>query len=448
MGQLFGTDGVRGIANKEVNSPLAYAIGRAFTHYLKQDNIRPIIAIGKDPRISSDMLEAALISGILSAGGNVILLGILPTPAVSLLTKKYQCNGGIMISASHNPAEYNGIKLFDQNGIKFSDEIEDTIEELTKNGSMIPNPTGCEIGAILPSPNAKEEYCNWLVSKVSANFSGMKIAIDCANGATQDIAEETFCRLGADVFVTGSQSNGFNINENCGSTFLENICRFTKETGADFGIAFDGDGDRALFCDEVGQEVDGDCALAIFSHHMKQQNALSKNTLVATIMSNLSLTLFAKEHGISVVTTKVGDRYVWEELQKNGFSLGGEQSGHIIFSDDAVTGDGILTALKMTEIMAKEHTPLSQLSHLMKKLPQVLYNVQITKDAKDSIPKDAELLTMLEDTKKILGERGRVLLRPSGTEPLYRVMLEGEDLEKITELGQKIVLYLQKKYSV
>lgn len=448
MGELFGTDGIRGIANKEITCPLAYAIGRAVAYRLSDQNSKPIIAIGKDTRVSADMLESAIISGILSAGGDVVKLGVLPTPAVSLLTKKYRCNGGIMISASHNPTEYNGIKLFDENGMKFSDKIEDSIENLVKNSSEIASPVGNNIGILLPSPDSRGDYIRTLLATVSSDFSGMRIALDCANGATTKIAEEAFWRLGAHVLVTGNHPNGLNINENCGSTFLTNICRFTKESKADFGVAFDGDGDRALFCDEFGNEVDGDQALAIFSSHMKQQNALAKNTLVVTVMSNLGLTLFAKEQGISVVPTKVGDRYVWDELQKSGYSLGGEQSGHIIFPEHAVTGDGILTALKLAEILSKKKTSLSKLASLMTKLPQVLYNVKIKNDAKEKITKDTELLAILEDTKKILGERGRVLLRPSGTEPLYRVMLEGEDAEKIAKLGQKIVAHLQSNYSV
>ncbi len=446
MGKLFGTDGIRGIANEELTCPLAYDVGRAITHHLNQENNQPTIAIGKDPRNSSDMLEAALVSGILSVGGNVILLGVLPTPAVSLLTKQYHCNGGMMVSASHNPREYNGIKLFDKNGTKFPDEIENILEKLVKNGSEIASPTGNGIGAVLSSPNAKEDYINWLISKVSSDFAGMKIALDCANGATAGIAETVFQKLGAEVFTTANKPNGININQNCGSTVLENICRFTKETGADFGIAFDGDGDRALFCDEFGNEVDGDQALAIFSLDMKQHNKLKQNTLVATVMSNLGLSLFAKEQGISVVSAKVGDRYVWEELKNGGYSLGGEQSGHIIFSEDTVTGDGILTALKMAEILARQKEPLSRLSSVMKKLPQVLYNVKIADDAKAKIPTDANLLAILEDIKKRLGERGRVLLRPSGTEPLYRVMLEGENEALLVESGKQIVAYLQKNY--
>ena len=448
MGQLFGTDGVRGIANRELNAPLAYAIGRAITHRLSTKEKQPMIANGKDSRISGDMLESALVSGILSAGGNVMKLGMVPTPAVSLLVRKYQCNGGIMVSASHNPMEYNAIKLFDENGTKFSDETEDAIEQLVKNGSEIANPVGNDIGAVMLSTQAKEDYINWLIDKVSADFSGLKIALDCANGATSGIAEEVFHRLGAKVYTTANQPNGVNINAHCGSTFMENICRFTKETNADFGIAFDGDGDRALFCDELGNEVDGDQALAIFSYHMKRKNTLSKNTVVATVMSNLGLTLFANEQDICVETAKVGDRYVWEELQKGGYALGGEQSGHIIFARDALTGDGILTALKMTEIFAERKVRFSELTSLMTKLPQVLYNVKITKDAKEKIPTDAKLLAILEDTKKILGKRGRVLLRPSGTEPLYRVMLEGENTETISQLGQTIVSYLQEKYAI
>ncbi|MBR5239181.1 MAG: phosphoglucosamine mutase [Clostridia bacterium] len=447
MGQLFGTDGVRGIVNRDLSAPLAYDIGRALTSYLKQTHKQPTIAIGKDTRISGDMLEAALTSGILSAGGNVIKLGILPTPAVSLFAKKYQCDGGIMVSASHNPTEYNGIKLFDKNGMKFPDEAEDSIEAFVRTQNKFPNPSDDKIGTLLPSPDAKEDYIEWLIGRTSADFSGMKVALDCANGATSQIAEDVFQRLGAQVFAIGNTPDGININEGCGSTHMENICRFTKENGADFGIAFDGDGDRALFSDEFGNEVDGDQALAVFSYHMMQQNKLSKNTLVATVMSNLGLTLFAKEQGISVISTKVGDRYVWEELQTGGYALGGEQSGHIIFPQDAVTGDGILTALKMAEILSERNVMFSELTRLMTKLPQVLYNVKITKDAKDKITKDTELLAILENTKTILGERGRVLLRPSGTEPLYRVMLEGEDFQKITELGQRIVEHLTKNYS-
>ncbi len=448
MGRLFGTDGVRGIANKDITCPLAYAIGRAMTCQLSNGNQKPTVAIGKDPRVSGDMLESALIGGILSAGGNVLKLGILPTPAVSLLTRQYRCDGSIMVSASHNPAEYNGIKLFDKNGMKFPDEMEDSIENLVKNSTEMPNPSGDKIGIVLPARNAKEDYITWLLGIVSHDFRGLKIALDCANGATSHIVEEVFSRLGAEVFVTANQPNGFNINENCGSTFLKNICQFTKKVGAHIGIAFDGDGDRALFCDESGQEVDGDQALAIFAYHQMQENTLAKNTLVATVMSNLGLSLFAKEHGISVVFTKVGDRYVWEELKKGSYSLGGEQSGHIIFPDYAVTGDGILTALKMAEILSKKKAPLSQLSKRMKKLPQVLYNVKIPKEAKDSIPTDTDLFKILEDTKKELGDRGRVLLRPSGTEPVYRVMLEGENPDKVAELGKKIVSYLQINYPI
>ncbi len=447
-GSLFGTDGIRGIANIEVTCPLAYAVGQAVAFYLQKKHQSPTIAIGKDPRISGDMLESALISGLTSAGANVIPLGVLPTPAVSLLTSIYQCNAGIMVSASHNPVEYNGIKLFDKNGIKFPDETEDEIESLVKNSAKIPLATGEHIGKVLSSPNAKEDYITWLMGTVSKNFNTMKVALDCANGATSQIAEEVFVRLGAEVFVTANQPNGTNINKHCGSTYLENICRFTKEVGAHIGIAFDGDGDRALFCDEAGIEVDGDQALAIFAHHQKQQNTLAKNTLVATVMSNLGLTLFAKEHGISVVSTKVGDRYVWEELNSGGYSLGGEQSGHIIFPNHAVTGDGILTALKMAEILSEKKVAFSNLATLMTKLPQVLYNVRITEDAKEKIPTDTALLELLETVKKQLGDRGRILLRPSGTEPLYRVMLEGESHTAISELGEKIVSYLKTKYFV
>lgn len=447
-GRLFGTDGIRGIANSETTCQLAYAVGQAVATHLQKKHKRPTVAIGKDPRISGDMLESALLCGLMSAGANVLKLGVLPTPAVSLLTNIHQCDAGIMVSASHNPMEYNGIKLFDQNGIKFPDEIEDEIESLIKNSARIPLVTGEAIGRILPSPNAKEDYITWLMGTVSHHFNGMKVALDCANGATSQIAEEVFARLGAKVFVTANQPNGTNINKNCGSTFLESICHFTKEVDADIGIAFDGDGDRALFCDENGNEVDGDQALAIFAHHQKQQNTLAKNTLVATVMSNLGLTLFAREQGISVVSTKVGDRYVWEELQRGEYSLGGEQSGHIIFPNHTVTGDGILTALKMTEILSKKKESLSNLAKLMTKLPQVLYNVRITEDAKGKIPTDTALLNLLEDVKKRLGDRGRILLRPSGTEPLYRVMLEGESHTEISELGEKIVSYLKQEYSL
>ncbi len=447
-GRLFGTDGIRGIANCEITCHLAYNVGQAVACYLQKRHHTPKVAIGKDTRISGDMLESALISGLTSAGANVLKLGVIPTPAVSLLTNIYQCDAGMMVSASHNPVEYNGIKLFDENGIKFPDEIEDKIESLIKNSTEIPLATGEQIGKILPSPNAKEDYITWLLGIVSQNLDGIKVALDCANGATSQIAEEVFTRLGAEVFVTSNQPNGININKNCGSTYLETISRFTKEVDATIGIAFDGDGDRALFCDEYGQEVDGDQALAIFAHHQKQQNALAQNTLVATVMSNLGLTLFAKEQGITVVSTKVGDRYVWEELKKGGYSLGGEQSGHIIFPHHAVTGDGILTALKMAEILLEKKETLSNLAKLMVKLPQVLYNVKTTEDAKKKIPTDATLLKLLEDTKKSLGERGRILLRPSGTEPLYRVMLEGENHTAISELGEKIVSYLKKEYSV
>lgn len=446
MARLFGTDGVRGIANAELTCELAFHIGKAAATVLSGRQHQPIFLVAKDSRLSGDMLEAALTAGILSAGGNVIPLGVLPTPAVAYLVKKYNATAGVMISASHNPMEYNGIKIFNADGFKLKDQTEDQIEALTKNLSQMKTANGDKIGSVLPSKNAAQDYIDYVKSTVGCDFQGLKIALDCANGATAKIAETVFSELGATVFPIANQPNGTNINKNCGSTHPENICHHTIKTGANIGISFDGDGDRVLFSDESGNAVDGDQILAILALHMKQKGTLQQNTVVSTIMSNFGLTLFGEENNIAVKQANVGDRYVLEKMLQSGYNLGGEQSGHIIMLEHNTTGDGILTALQTVSILKHTNTPLSSLSGLITKLPQVLINAKVKNENKDLVLKNEAILELVENVTIKLFRKGRVLVRPSGTEPLFRVMIEGENPDEIQEYAQKIAQLIEEIY--
>lgn len=446
MARLFGTDGVRGIANAELTNELAFRIGKAAAFILSRCEKQPLFLTAKDSRISGDMLEAAITAGVLSAGGNVLPVGVLPTPAVAYLVRKYHASAGVMISASHNPMEYNGIKIFDADGFKLKDETEDEIETLTKQINQIPSASGESIGTILPKKNAVRDYIDFIKSTVTANFTNLKIALDCANGATSSVAKTVFSELGATVFSIADTPDGTNINKNCGSTHPENICRHTVETNADIGISFDGDGDRVILSDEKGNIVDGDRILAILAQHMKKAGILRQNTIVSTVMSNFGLTLFGEQNSITVKQANVGDRYVLEKMLQYGYNLGGEQSGHIILTDHNTTGDGILTALQIVNILKQEQVPISSLSNIITTLPQVLVNARVKNENKDFVLKNEAVSELVENVTIKLFRKGRVLVRPSGTEPLFRVMIEGENSAEIRQYAEKIANLIETLY--
>lgn len=449
MNRIFGTDGVRGIANCELDSKLAYNLGRAGAYVLTQEtHHKPRIALGMDTRISGDMLEAALVAGICSVGGEAIVLGVQPTPAVAYLTRHYNLDAGIVISASHNSFEYNGIKFFDSKGYKLSDELEDKIQEvIDKNIIDLPNPTGTEIGKKKAIDNATLAYINFLKKTVDVNLRGMKIAIDCANGASYIAAPSILADLGAQLIVINNKPDGKNINKNCGSTHPENLQKIVVDTGAHVGLAFDGDADRLIAIDNKGEIVNGDHIMAICAKYMKSTGSLKKDTVVSTIMSNMGLEIALKREQCAIIRTKVGDRYVLEEMISNGYNFGGEQSGHIIFLDHNTTGDGLLTALKLLSVIKETDSKLSELKSIVKELPQVLVNAKIKNGNKNTYLHDEDIKNAIEDIEKKMENKGRVVIRPSGTEPLVRVMLEGEDKSKIQGYAENLALLIEKKLS-
>lgn len=423
--RLFGTDGVRGIVNKDLDIFLATKIGVSAAYVLGK-NKKIKVVIGRDTRISGEMLSFAVISGLLSMGADVIDLGIVPTPLVSYLIQKYNADMGVMISASHNPSEYNGIKLFNNLGMKLSDEIEDEIEA---NLNIIPDK---EIGSYYVEENACTDYIDYLKSTVSLK-GNLKIVVDCANGSASTTAPTLFKELGFDPIIINNKYDGLNINYKCGSTHLEMLKEKVLKNNADLGIAYDGDADRCLLIDEYGNTIDGDAILAINSLYLKENNKLKNNTLVATVMSNLGLRNFCKKHDINFVSTKVGDRYVLENMIENDYILGGEQSGHIIFKNDANTGDGELTSIKTLEILENKNISLSELSKIITIYPQVLINVEVTKEIKENYKNDTNLNNLITSIEEELKDNGRVLIRPSGTENKIRIMLEGTNIEDITK---------------
>ena len=441
MPRLFGTDGARGVANSELTCELAMKIGRAAAVVLAgAGKSRPKILIGMDPRISSQMLEAALTAGICSVGADVLRIGTVPTPAVAYLVKKYEADAGVMISASHNSCEYNGIKLFSGTGFKLSDNLEDEIEELVNSGVYDgARPTGENVGRVIRMPNAVEDYISHVISSVDVRFDGMRVALDCANGSSSVCAEEIFTRLGAEVSVIHNHPDGININDKCGSTHMESLQNFVKANRMDIGLAFDGDADRCLAVDSDGNIVDGDVLIAIAAMDMKKRGRLKNNTAVVTVMTNMGFWKFAQQNGIEVKKTAVGDRYVLEEMLKNDYSVGGEQSGHIIFREFATTGDGELTGVQLLAAMKRDGKTLRRLSEIMKIYPQTLKNVMVTPEGKAAYADDAEIKGIIECVENELGSDGRVLVRLSGTEPKIRVMLEGTDLRVFEELADKIV---------
>ncbi|OPZ67766.1 MAG: Phosphoglucosamine mutase [Firmicutes bacterium ADurb.Bin467] len=441
MGRLFGTDGVRGIANEKLNAELAMRLGCAAAAVLSGNSRRrPVFVVGMDSRISSDMLAMACAAGLCSVGADVIMLGVVPTPAVAYLVGKYKADAGITISASHNPAEFNGIKMFGGEGLKLPDEIEERIENYALGEIAQPEPAKPEsIGKVIyMGDQVVKDYVDHLTSTVSYSLDGLKIAVDCANGSASRTAERLFKSLGAECRMLYNCPDGFNINRGCGSTDMANLVRYVKEHGMDAGVAFDGDADRCLMVDENGQEIDGDVIMAICANDMKARGRLNKNTVVGTIMTNLGFIRFCEREGIRFIATKVGDRFVMEEMLLEEYSFGGEQSGHLIFRDFASTGDGELTAIQLLSLMRREGKKLSELAGVMTRYPQVMINVHVSQDAKLLFYTDPDVKQAVEDAKAELGKEGRIVARISGTEPLIRVMVEGRDDEQIRAVANRV----------
>jgi phosphoglucosamine mutase len=432
MGKLFGTDGVRGIANSDLSSELAYKLGRVGGYFLTKGKKRPKMVVGMDTRISGDMLEGALSAGLNSAGIDVLYLGVLPTPAVACMIKILEADGGVMITASHNPVEYNGIKFFNEKGLKLTDIIENSIEEYILNNLDIDFvPVAGEVGRKIRIENPVRKYMDFLKETINVDFKGLKVAVDCGNGAVYKAAPELLNELGAQVYVIHNDPNGININVNCGSTKPEEIQKLVLETGADIGLSFDGDADRLIASDENGNIVDGDHVLAICGISMKEKGNLKSNTVIGTVMTNMGLDICLGEKEINIIKTNVGDRYVLEEMISGNHSIGGEQSGHIIFLDYNTTGDGLLTAIQLLSVMKEKNTKLSKLANVMKVLPQVLVNAHVAEGKKKAYMEDEIIRNKIEEIEKHFDGKGRVLIRPSGTEPLVRVMIEGENLEEL-----------------
>jgi len=448
MGKLFGTDGVRGVANSELTPELAYKLGKIGTYVLSKEKDRPVVLIGKDTRISGDMLEDVISAGVLSMGGNVIKVGVLPTPAIAYLVKHYKVDAGVVISASHNTFEYNGIKFFNSEGFKLDDSIEDEIEDIVlRDIDVSSHISGDKLGKCLKADDiALDHYADYLKTTIDVDISGMKIVLDCANGAAYKIAEKVFKDLGAEVSVIANEPNGLNINEACGSTHPETLQKLVVSKKADVGLAFDGDADRLIAVDELGRVVDGDKMMCICAKMLKDCNQLKEGIVTATVMSNLGFHKAIKEMGGTVEVTAVGDRYVLESMLKTGSVIGGEQSGHMIFLDHATTGDGILSALQFVKAVKMSGKKVSELSDEITIFPQVLKNAKIKNENKKKYESDTEIKAEIERLEKLMAGEGRVLIRPSGTEPLVRVMIEGKDQEVITGLAENLAKMLTEKF--
>lgn len=445
MGRLFGTDGVRGVANEELTPQLAMQLGQAGAYVLSKENQhKPTIMVGCDTRISGDMLANALMAGACSVGANAVFVGVVPTPAVAYLTRKYKVDAGVVISASHNPVEFNGIKFFDGDGYKLPDSLEDEIEALIHNGMQgIKFPIGAGVGKIKYRTDAREEYINHAIQAVKVELSGMKIVVDCAEGAAFYTSIEALKELGGDIVAIHTNPDGSNINANCGSTHMEELQARVVYEKANLGLAFDGDADRLLAVDENGKIVDGDQIMAIVGNHMKGQGKLKKDTIVATVMSNLGFFLMGDKNGIHIEQTKVGDRYVLERMREMGASLGGEQSGHIIFLDENTTGDGLLSALHLLQVVVETQKPLSELAKIMEVMPQALINAKVPNHKKEHYMEYPEIADAIDALNKKFAGEGRVLIRPSGTEPLVRVMIEGKDQKMIEAEARKLAELIQ-----
>lgn len=449
MGRLFGTDGVRGIANSELTPELAFRLGKAGATILKKDKERPVILIGKDTRISGDMLESALTAGILAVGGDVIRVGVVPTPAVALLVKYYKADAGIVISASHNPFEYNGIKFFNGQGFKLDDLVEEKIEDLILSG-VDPNQhkTGTEVGKCIDvEENALGLYEDFLIRTIDERLEGMKIVLDCANGAAYQTAPAVYKRLGAEVIVIGNEPDGININDKIGSTHPEKLQQAVLDNKADIGLAFDGDADRLIVVDEKGQVIDGDKVICLCARMLKAKGQLADNLVTCTVMSNLGFHKFCEKMGAKVEITGVGDRYVLESMLETGGIIGGEQSGHIIFLNYTTTGDGTLSSLQFVKtVLASKKTP-SELSAEVELFPQVLVNAKVANDYKKTFQSDPEIAAEIERIEGIIAGEGRILIRPSGTEPVVRVMIEGKDTDQIQSLAEGLANMITEKFA-
>lgn len=450
MGRLFGTDGVRGIANQELTPQLAFAVGQAGAYVLTgETGGKPKILVGKDTRISGDILEAALVAGICSVGAEAVLAGVIPTPAIAYLVRTHHYDAGVMISASHNSFEHNGIKYFSKEGYKLSDAIEERIEAIIlDHAEEIACPIHEKIGHISRADYLVRDYIEFAKSTVDCRLDGLRVAIDCANGASSVTARDTLEELGAKVVVLHDQPNGININDGCGSTHMESLMEFVRKDGNfDAGLAFDGDADRVLAVDENGSYIDGDRIMAVCALDMRKRGKLEDNTVVATVMSNLGFFVMGKEQGLNIKRTKVGDRYVLEEMLKCGHKIGGEQSGHVILLEHNTTGDGLVTGLQLLSVLKRSGQKLSELASVMKVYPQVLINARVKNEYKQEAQYLAfpEIKQMIADIEAEFASSGRVLIRPSGTEPLVRVMIEGEDEKRIRERAEELAALMEEK---
>ncbi len=439
MGVLFGTDGARGIANQELTPEIAFQLGRAGSHVFSREVSRPRILVGRDTRISGDLLESALVAGICSAGADVLKAGIIPTPGVAYLTQRYEASCGIVISASHNPAEFNGIKFFGPLGYKLPDEIEDEIERLVFNRQEVySRPQGAGVGRVYEIEAGEKDYLEYLKKcyRADRDLSGMTVVVDCANGAAYRIGPKMWEEMGARVFSVHHQPDGLNINDRCGSTYPEGLCQAVVDCKADMGIAYDGDADRLIAVDEKGNVIDGDQVMVICGLHMHRMGALKPSKIVATVMSNIGLDIAFRKENIEVLSTQVGDRYVLEKMRESGARVGGEQSGHIIFLDHATTGDGLLSSLKLAEVVRETGLSLSVLASAMEIHPQLLINVEVVD--KNLVILDEGINDSIRKAEDRLGETGKILVRPSGTEPKIRIMAQGPDKHLLQEVVDQI----------
>jgi phosphoglucosamine mutase len=454
MRKYFGTDGIRRIANTELSPELVYKVAKAGAYVLsKHTDHAPTILIGRDTRISGSLIESAMVAGFLSYGANVKILGVMPTPAVAYLTRRFKADASVVISASHNTYEFNGVKYFSNKGMKIPDELEEEIEEVMDSGKIDElTAVNDKIGVSEIRTDLLEEYVYFFRKNFEEELENLDkenfvIAVDTANGATSVVAEKVFEKLGIKHHIINNNPDGININDNCGSTHLEGLKKFVVENKCSLGVAYDGDGDRCLLVDENGNEIDGDKILAVISNYLKKKGELKKDTVVATVMSNLGLNKYTENNGLKLVQTKVGDRYVLEEMMKNGYNLGGEQSGHVILLDYNPTGDGILTSIMFIKTLLEENKKASELCNIIKLYPQVLVNAKVSSDKKYDFDKDEEIKEEIKKLEEEFSGNGRVLIRTSGTEPLVRVMIEGENQEYIKAKAEKLAKLIEKKLS-
>lgn len=446
MARLFGTDGVRGIANQQLTCGLAYDLGRAGAYVLTSEIHKGRILVAKDTRASGDMLENALVAGILSAGAEAVVTCTLPTSAVAYLTRVMRYDAGVMISASHNTMEYNGIKFFNSDGYKLADQIEDQIAAVIEDGCRdVPQPIGTKIGRSVRLVKAAPEYIDYVVGTTDVNLGGLKVVLDCANGAASEVAPWIFKMLGAEVLPYYNMPDGNNINDGCGSTHPEQLSRLVTELGADVGLAFDGDADRLIAVDEHGNIVDGDKIMTICALDMHEKGTLAKNTVVGTVMSNMGMEKTLERRGIKLLRTDVGDRYVLEAMLEGEYSFGGEQSGHMIFLDRTTTGDGIVSGVQLLSVMQNAGLPLSKLAEEVEIYPQVLVNAQVSEEGKHNYAEDDVVADAIDKVNREFNGAGRVLIRPSGTEPLVRVMIEGTDKRKISAKAMELARLIEER---